>query len=104
MPMTPLSYTQLDCQTFPEALGGRVAFRALEDLTGKVPHVEGGGAGKYSFSPPWTKSPIYVLTRNGFYTPDAGANEVWQFAQDFDAPEAAAFLEKVDQDGRPENY
>ena len=102
MPLPPLSYTQIDCQTFPEALGGRAAFRALEDLTGQVPPAEGGGAEKYSFSPPWAKRPIYVLTRNGFYTPAAGANEVWQFDQDFDATEAAAFLEKVDQDGRPD--
>ena len=101
MPMTPLSYTQIDDKNFTEVVAGRAEVRALEDLTGKVPHAEGGRAGKFSFFPAWSEGALFVLGRNGFYTPDPGANEVWQFAEDFDAAEARAFLEAVDEAGRP---
>ena len=51
MPMTPLSYTQIDDKNFTEVVAGRAEVRALEDWTGKVPHAEGGRAGKFSFFP-----------------------------------------------------
>ena len=95
--MKEIKYHLLDCQTFTEAMRGKVEVIELEDLTGKVPHVGYGGASKSKYFSPKTDRWIYVLERNGWYAGDAYANDVWQFDNDFTADEARRFIEDWDR-------
>ena len=100
MDMFPVRYTRLNCQGFAEAVSENVTVTELEDWTGKVPHAGYGGASKSSYTSPKGGKTIYVLERNSPIPPDGYTAEVWQFREDFDAAEAAAFLEAVDVAGQ----
>ena len=100
MAMFPVRYTRLDCQTFAAAVSENVTVTELEDWTGKVPHAGFGGASKSSYTSPKGGKTIYVLERSSQIPPDAYTVEVWQFREDFDAAEAAVFLEAVDGAGQ----
>jgi hypothetical protein len=92
--MKPLKFFSLDCQTFADALKNKINLVFLEDLSGKIPHVGYGGAGKSKYISPKSGKEIFVLEVNGWYDADAYINDVWQFEKDFTAEEATEFLKK----------
>lgn len=90
--MNAIKYHELDCQTFADALRGKVDVVEVEDLTGKVPHVGFGGAVKSKYISPKSGKTIYVLEQSGMYAADAFVNRVWQFEEDFSVDDAIEFL------------
>ncbi len=94
--MEAIKHIQLDSTTFAEVMRGTVDVVEVEDLSQKVPHVGFGGASKSRYVSPTNGDMIFVLERNGMYSPDAYINDVWQFRQDFSASDAAKFLAEID--------
>lgn len=95
--MKPIRHTVLDCETFEGWVEGKVEIEFAEDLCGKVPHVGCGGASKSKYVSRKTGQTVFVLERHGMCSGDAYSNDVWLFAADFTAEEAARFLKKWDK-------
>jgi hypothetical protein len=95
--MKALSYQVLDCEILAGVLAKQgVKVTEVEDLSGKIPHTALGSAAKSTYFSPKSNRTVYVLEREQQYAADGFATDVWQFAEDFTAEEAAEFVRQYD--------